>query len=43
MCRTGVKWRNGSPAIAKGKVVLAIYMAAKDILTTLHYQQDEVH
>ena len=33
------KWRNASPIIAKeeGKAVLSIYVAAKDVLATLHY------
>ena len=40
MCRMGGKWQYASPVTAKedqDKAVLAIYIAAKDILATLHY------
>ena len=33
------KWQNVSPVIAKegsGKAVLSVYIAAKDVLATLH-------
>ena len=31
------KMQNASPVIAKGKVVLSVYIAAKDILAAPHY------
>ena len=33
----GGKWRNVLPVIVKGMAVLAVYIAAKDLLPTLHY------
>ena len=36
----GEKWQNVSPVIAKedlGKAVLAIFIAAQDVLPALHY------
>jgi len=40
VCHTGGKWQNVSPVLGKeglGKAVLSIYIAAKDILATLHF------